>query len=102
MRISRLTRKEVDVLVSATLKAGGPATITGVDVALMEPKIVPNAGTVWLAADYESGVATVLLAGPDADDTNAIVVPEEGGDLWIRVAFGSEVEVARVERIVLT
>ena len=98
-RIDRILR-EYDV--TATLPGGGPATLTGVDVALLPPRATPDGDTTWTAADYAAGVATVLLAGPDADDTDALVVPSGGADLWIRVTDSPEVDAERVERLTVT
>lgn len=95
-RIDRLYR-EYDV--TATLAGGGPATLTGVDVALLPPRTTPTGATTWTPATYASGVATVLLAGPDADTTGALVVPEGGADVWIRVVDTPEVDAEKVERI---
>lgn len=95
-RIDRLYRRYT---VTATLAGGGPATLTGADVALLTPRSKPTGATVWTATDYAAGVATVLLAGPDADDTGALAVPAGGADLWIRVVDSPEVDAELVERI---
>lgn len=97
--LSRIDRVYRDYDVTATLRTGGPATITGVTVALLTPRTTPTAATVWTTATYAAGVATVLLAGPDADPTGAVVVPSGGADLWIRVSDSPEIDAARVERI---
>lgn len=97
--MSRIDRIYRDYTVTATLKSGGPATLTGVDVAILPPRTKPTGTTVWTAASYTAGVATVLLAGPDASPTGALVVPAGGGDLYIRVTDNPEIEAARVERI---
>ena len=74
-------------------------TIAGVDVALLAPRISPAADTVWTAATYADGEATVLLAGPEADSTDALVVPTAGADLWLRVTDDPETTATRVERL---
>lgn len=97
-RVERLYR---DYTVTATLKNGNPATVTGVDVALLAPRTSPTGSTSWTAATYASGTATVLLAGPDAtsNPAGALVVPSGGADLWIKVTDSPEVDAALVERI---
>jgi hypothetical protein len=101
-QLSRIDRKYRDYTVTATLKNGAPATLTGVDVALLAPRSRPTAATVWTAATYAAGVATVLLAGPDASPTSAVVVPSGGADLWIRVTDSPEVDAEPVERITVS
>lgn len=97
--LSRIDRVYRDYDVTATDKDGAPAVLTGVTVALLTPRTSPTAATVWTAADYDAGTATVLLAGPDADDTDALVVPSGGADLWIKAADSPEIDAERVERI---
>lgn len=99
LTLSRIDRLYRDYTVTATLRTGGAAVLTGVQVALLTPRAAPTAATVWTAATYAAGVATVLLAGPDADPTGAIPVPAGGADLWIRVTDTPEVDAQRVERI---
>lgn len=100
--LSRIDRLYRDYDVTATLRSGGPATLTGVDVALLPPRATPTVTTQWTAATYADGVATVLLAGPDATPTGALVVPSAGADLWIRVSDSPEVDASKVERITVT
>ena len=97
--LSRIDRIYRDYTVTATEKDGSPATLAGVSVALLPPRSTPTAATTWTAATYAAGIATVLLAGPDADPTSAVVVPSGGADLWIKVADSPEVDASRVERI---
>lgn len=99
LTLSRIDRLYREFTVTATLANGNPATLTGVDVALLPVGSTPKAATVWTASTYAGGVATVLLAGPDASPTNAIVVPPEGGDVWIRVTDTPEVDAEKVERV---
>ena len=98
-RIDRLYRT-YDL--TATLVGGGPATITGVDVALLPPRSAPTASTVWFPSAYNAtnGSFTVLLAGPDADSTGAIVVTGSA-DIWMRVSDNPEVDAQKLERITL-
>lgn len=102
MDLNRIDRKYAKVTVTATLANGDPATLTGVDVALLAPRSTPTAATTWTAATYAAGVATVLLAGPDADPAGALVVPATGADLWIRVVDSPEVDATRVQRITVS
>lgn len=95
-RIDLLIR---DYTVAATLRDGTTATLTGVDVALLPPRAKPTAATTWTPTTYAAGVATVLLAGPDASAPGALVVPAGGADVWLRVTDATEVDSERVERI---
>lgn len=93
-----------DYDVTATLPDGSPADLGGVDAALLPPRVTPTAATVWAPTDYVVDPAPawrVLLAGPDADPTGALVVPPGGADLWLRVVDGIEVDAALIERISL-
>lgn len=100
--LSRVERLYRDYTVTAVLRGGGPATVTGVDVALVTPRTAPTGTTVWTPTTYEGGVATVLLAGPDASGSGAVVVPAGGADLWLRVTDTPEVDVAHIERITVS
>lgn len=99
LELARVERLYRDYTVTAVLRNGSPATVSGVDVALIPPRTTPSASTAWTATTYAAGVATVLLAGPDAAGSGAVVVPAAGADLWLRVVDNPEVDVARVERI---
>lgn len=88
--------------VTATLPDGTAATLAGVDVALLPPRTTPTGETMWTAATYSAGTATVLLAGPDADPGDALVVPATGADLWLRVTDNPEIDAERVERIIIS
>lgn len=96
---TRVTRKFVRIPVVATLATGGSATIAGVDIALLPQRSAPDESTQWTAAIYDSGVATVLIAGPDADPSGALVLPEGGADVWARITDVPEVDAANVGRI---
>ena len=102
LSLSRIDRLYRDYTVTATLRNGTPATITGVTVALLPPRTTPTAATTWATATYAAGVATVLLAGPDADPTGALPVPAGGADLWLRVSDTPEVDAELVERVSVT
>lgn len=98
--ISRIDRLYREYNVDATLRDGSEADLNGVTVAVLPPRSAPTAATTWTTVAYASGVATVLLAGPDADPAGAdVVVPTGGGDLWIRVSDAPEIDATRVERI---
>jgi hypothetical protein len=59
---------------------------------------VPTSGNTWTATSYSSGTATVLLAGPQADPTGALVVTGNA-DLWILPVGGTDVREMKVGRI---
>lgn len=102
MELNRIDCQYVDITVTATLRDGDPATLTGVDVAVVPTRTTPTSSTPWVASTYSAGVATVLLAGPDADNNPAAIsVPSSGADLWIRVVDTPEVDAARVDRITI-
>jgi hypothetical protein len=99
--MSRIDRRQHSIDVAGLLARLGivpAATISGVDVALVAPRSWPVAGITWTPTAYSSGTATLLLAGPDADSTGALVV-SSNADLWIRVTDAPEVEAVKVERI---
>lgn len=99
LTISRIDRIVRSYNVVATLGTGVPDVISGIEVALLPPRVAPDINTAWTAAQYASGTATVLYAGPDADETGAIVVPTGGADVWMRVIDSPEVQAVKVERI---
>lgn len=99
LTIARIERLYRDYTVTATLRDGQPATLAGVDVALLPPRRTPTADTTWTDADYADGMFTVLLAGPDAATEGALTVPAEGADLWLRITDTPEIDAARIERI---
>ena len=98
MHLNRIDRKYANLTVTATDEDGFPTTLTGVDVALIPPRSNPTATTVWTAAAPVNGKWQVLLAGPDASPTSALVVSKTA-DLWVRVTDAPEVDTAFVERI---
>lgn len=99
MEISRIDRQYVDIDVTATRRDGTPAALTGVDVALLPVRVSPTSATTWTPAAYANGTATVLVAGPEAGGSGAIVVPLAGADLWVRVTDQPEVDAAKITRI---
>ena len=99
MQLSRIDRVYGHIPVTAKGADGEPASLAGVDVALIKPRATPTAATSWLSATYSDGEARILLAGPDADPTDARVVPTGGADLWLRVTDIPEVQAVKVARI---
>lgn len=97
LTFTRISRKYVEVDVSALLADGAPATLTGADVALINPPL--TGATEWTAVDFADGVARFLVAGPDADPTGAFVLPDGGAYVYLRVVDNPETDVARVGRI---
>lgn len=102
MNLARIERKYAHVAVTAALHDGTAATPTGVEVALLAPRTTPGSATAWTVSTYTAGDAVVLLAGPEADPTGALVVPADGADLWIRVTDNPEVTAAKVARLTVT
>jgi hypothetical protein len=96
---SSIDRKYAHFPVTATLADGSAATISGVDVALLPYRTGPDASTTWTPAVYANGIATVLLAGPDADPTGALALPTGGASVWARVVDNPEVDAAMVGSI---
>lgn len=98
VELTRVSRLYVEIDVAATLPGGGSATITGVDVALLPVGSGPDASTAWTPATYAAGTATVLLAGPDAGGSGALVVASDA-DLWAKVTDSPEIDAAKVTRV---
>jgi hypothetical protein len=96
VQLPRIGRKYAHLTVAVTLYDGAPATVAGVDVALLARYAAPTGATVWTAATPADGGYTVLLAGPDAPGGGALVVPAGGGDLWARITDGPEIDAARI------
>ena len=95
-RVDRLIRTYD--LSTIPIGGNGTATPSDVQVALLPPRSGPSAATVWTTATYAAGIVTVLLAGPDASPTGALVVPA-AAELWMKVTDASEVDAVKVERI---
>lgn len=102
MNLSRIDRVFIDIPVTATERDGTAATLSGVDVAVLAPQTTPAADTTWKAANYADGVATVLLAGSAADDTDALAIPAGGADLWIRVTDTPEIITSKAGRVTVS
>lgn len=103
INLSRIACKYADIALYATLPDGAPATIFGVDIAVVRAGDSPDETTSWLSAQYANGVATVMLAGSDFTNPppTAVVVSEPGGDLWARIVDVPETDAALICRIVL-
>lgn len=110
MDLTRISRKWGKVTLTATDADGEPITLTGVTFAVLPYKATPSGSTAWVAANtFAAGepdqegvptwVADVLLAGPNASATGALVVPVGVSDLWARVVDTQEVEAVMVGRI---
>ena len=99
MNLAQSAIKYWDVTVTATLANGSPATLTGVNMAIVPPGASPNHATPWLAASYSNGVASILVAGPEYQNPpgNALVVPPVGGDLWAQVVDNPETDAKLVD-----
>jgi hypothetical protein len=105
LRLPKVAAKFADITVTALLANGNTATITGVDVAIVPPGTKPDATTVWVAANWVTPLAQVLLIGPLCTPTSPppykLTVPAIGGDLWGRVTDNPEVDAALVDHIEL-
>lgn len=101
MQLSPVDKVYISIPVTATLLDGSPATLTGVDVAVLPPRTPPDDTTTWMASTYAGGAATVLVAGPDADPAGALVLPVEGGAIWIRVTDSPEVQAVKAGSVVI-
>lgn len=99
MKLNRIARKYVHIPLTVTLADGSPAPISGADLALVPPGSSLTAQTVWVPSEWADGRASVLVAGPEADPEDALVIPVEGVDVWARITDSPEVDVAKVGRI---
>jgi hypothetical protein len=82
----------------AALYGSLPAGATSYNVTLVAPRTVPTSASTWTPTTYASGTATILLAGPQADPTGALVVTGSG-DLWILPVGGTDVREMKVGRV---
>lgn len=100
-RTYRATFKDRDgvVLTDVNLQAG-----------VLAPRRTPSGTTTWVNVTYTAypdgpdedgyyGETTVLLAAPDADPADAIVIPTGGGDFYFNVVDTPEIDAEKVERI---
>jgi len=98
VHLNRVDRKYANLTVTATDEDDLPVTLAGVDVALIPTRSNPTGATTWTPAAAVDGKWRVLLAGPDASPSGALVVATTA-DLWVRVTDSPEVDTAFVERI---
>lgn len=98
MDLGRIERKYARITLTAKDDAGAVATVNNVDVALVPERSQPTQYTTWEPYSVTDGMVRLLLAGPEADDTNAVVVAESM-DLWVRVTDNPEVDTALIETI---
>lgn len=101
VELSPLDRVYASIPVAAALADGTATTISGVDVALLPGRSDPDAATVWTSATYANGVATVLIAGPAADPTDALVCSGGYGALWVRVTDIPEVQAVKAGPVIV-
>lgn len=101
MRFTLISRKWVYIYLTARLADGSDAVINNGDVqiALTPIRGTPNTATVWYTVTYAAGVASVLLAGPQADPTGAVVLDSAGNDLWLKIVDADEVDAVFVARV---
>lgn len=102
LSMSRIDLRDAEFDVSVTDLGGTPVTPAAVDVAILPSRTRPTAATTWTSGDYTAGTVTVLLAGPDADPTGALVVPATGGDLWVKVTDYPEIWAMQAARVTIT
>jgi ABC-type molybdate transport system permease subunit len=101
VRLSRISRKPVEVDVTVTLPSGAPAPLTAVDFALCDHG-GPTAGTTWLAGSVDGETATVTVAGPDAPNkAGALVMTAARMELWAKPANGPTVAADYIDTIEL-
>ena len=101
MEMSPVDRLYARITLSGHRDDGSPAVFNEVDVAVVPIRAQPDASTVWKAAEVDGGVARVLVAGPHVDSGGALVVPAAGGDLWVRITDGLEVQALKADRITI-
>ena len=78
---------------------GSPVDV-GWSVAIVPPRTQPDTTTVWTPVDYADGVATLLLAGPEATAPTGAIQVTADSDLYV-MPTGAPPEVlpVLVERI---
>jgi hypothetical protein len=106
LTLPRIGRKYVHIAVTATRYDRSPATITGVQVALLPPDDPPDADTVWHPAVFDEGDAVLLVEGPDAepspDPIGAVAVPVGELEVWVRIVDHPEIDATAVGRLRVT
>jgi hypothetical protein len=99
VKLSPVDRRYFYIPVTATLPTGQPTTIDAVNVAVLLRDLLPDRSTAWTQAVWDEGFAVVLLAGPEADQSDAILVPFGGAVAWILESDDPEVQAVRVPGI---
>jgi hypothetical protein len=103
--LGRTTKKIMHADLTVTLESGAPAIPSGgVDVVLVPQRTRPTTTSPWRPADaYDgsTGETRFTVAGPNADPTDAHVVPAAGADVWVRVRDFPEVDEALLLRLVV-
>lgn len=102
LTLSRVDRIYGRIDVTGTLADGSPATLSAVDVAIIPAHTRPTSTTVWTATALTGRTLSVLIVGPDADQTGALAVPGGDGELWLRVVDTPETQAVRVDRVIVT
>lgn len=101
MKLSRLAARTVGFAVGAQDLTGAEAQVAEVAVVYLPRGLAPTPATSWTVATYADGVATVVLAGPDATG-GTVVATSAVGRLWARVTAGGLVDVVELpDEIVL-
>lgn len=104
---TRITVLQLEFDVTATEANDDPATIAGVDCAILPHRTGPSSTTTWKAATWmppaggTPGFARLIIAGPDATDpgSSGFRLPAEGADLWARVTDNPEVHPWKVVQL---
>jgi hypothetical protein len=99
LHLSRIARKYLYPNATVTLADGTKVDPSSVDVVLLLGRGTPTGDTEWTEVPLSPQGRRILVAGPDADPTDAVVIPPGGADLWIRVLDEPEVDVTESRRI---
>jgi hypothetical protein len=99
VELTRISRKYAKLSLTIT-DDGQPVTPGAVDVALLPTDDSPSAATTWTTVTATAGTYRVLLAGPDADPSGGLTVPDDRM-LWARVTDTPEIDAAPIERVTL-
>jgi hypothetical protein len=99
LRLSRIARKYLYPNATVTLADGTKIDPSNVHAVLILGRGTPTGDTEWIEVPLSPQGRRILVAGPDADPTDAVVIPPGGADLWIRVVDEPEVDVTESRRI---
>ena len=104
MNLPRIGRKYGFVTLEALNHDKTPATVAGIEVAVLHDGLKPDATTVWVAMNQDGTEYSYLFSGPDAPAYGGphIVVPTEGVSVWCRITDDPEIDVVKVGRITVT